>query len=75
MTNEDAKVVTLRSPRPCPICGERSQQKFHPFCSRHCAHVDLNRWLKGSYAIPAVEPPDDWDAASQSQSADGEGEG
>jgi endogenous inhibitor of DNA gyrase (YacG/DUF329 family) len=75
MTDEEGKVVTLRSPRPCPICGERSQQKFHPFCSKHCAHVDLNRWLKGSYAIPAVEPPDDWDAASQSQPGEGEGEG
>lgn len=55
-----AKVVPLRAPRPCPICGKKSTADFHPFCSRHCADVDLNRWLKGSYAIPAVEPPDDW---------------
>ncbi|HYM99363.1 MAG TPA: DNA gyrase inhibitor YacG [Aestuariivirgaceae bacterium] len=30
-------------------------QKFHPFCSARCAQVDLNRWLGGNYAIPAVE--------------------
>jgi endogenous inhibitor of DNA gyrase (YacG/DUF329 family) len=55
-----ANVVPLRTPRPCPICGKKSTPDFHPFCSKHCADVDLNRWLKGSYAIPAVEPPDDW---------------
>lgn len=54
-------VVPLRPSRPCPICGKKSTPGFHPFCSKHCADVDLNRWLKGSYAIPAVEPPDEWD--------------
>jgi len=46
--------------RPCPICRNASTPDFHPFCSKHCADVDLNRWLTGGYAIPAVEPPDDW---------------
>ncbi|MGB5949693.1 MAG: DNA gyrase inhibitor YacG [Parvibaculum sp.] len=55
------KVVPLRASRPCPICGKKSVPDFHPFCSKHCADVDLNRWLKGAYAIPAVEPPDEWD--------------
>jgi endogenous inhibitor of DNA gyrase (YacG/DUF329 family) len=46
--------------RLCPICrralGEEAQEKrFHPFCSKRCADVDLGRWLKGNYAIPAVE--------------------
>lgn len=53
-------VVPLRTPRPCPICRKKSSQDFHPFCSKHCADVDLNRWLKGSYAIPAIEPSDEW---------------
>ncbi len=53
-------VVPLRTLRPCAICGKKSTQAFHPFCSKHCADVDLNRWLKGSYAIPAIEPPDEW---------------
>lgn len=48
-------VTPLRPPRPCPVCGRTSAREFHPFCSRHCADVDLNRWLKGAYAIPVVE--------------------
>lgn len=30
-----------------------------PFCSKRCADIDLSRWLKGSYAIPAEDNPDD----------------
>jgi endogenous inhibitor of DNA gyrase (YacG/DUF329 family) len=50
----------MTHPRICPICrralGEEPQEKrFHPFCSKRCADVDLGRWLKGNYAIPAVE--------------------
>jgi endogenous inhibitor of DNA gyrase (YacG/DUF329 family) len=51
----DDKVVPLRPARACPICGKESQRDFYPFCSRRCADIDLNRWLSGSYAIPAVE--------------------
>jgi endogenous inhibitor of DNA gyrase (YacG/DUF329 family) len=49
------EVVPLRPRRACPICGKPSVRDFHPFCSRRCADVDLNRWLSGAYAIPAVE--------------------
>ncbi|MBX3495286.1 MAG: DNA gyrase inhibitor YacG [Parvibaculum sp.] len=61
---DKSNVVKLRSPRPCPVCAKKSAPAFHPFCSKHCADVDLNRWLKGAYTIPAVEPPDDWDEAA-----------
>jgi uncharacterized protein len=44
--------VHLRPRRPCPLCGKPSRQNYHPFCSAHCADVDLNRWLGGRYAIP-----------------------
>ena len=54
-----AKVEPLRPPRPCPICGQPSTRKSYPFCSKRCADVDLNRWLKGNYAIPAVDGADD----------------
>ncbi len=30
-----------------------------PFCSERCQDVDLNRWLSGSYAIPARESDDE----------------
>ena len=44
----------------CPICGKETDSKYRPFCSRHCADVDLGRWLSGSYAIP-VRADDDED--------------
>ena len=45
----------------CPICDKGVAEKFKPFCSKRCADVDLSRWLKGSYRIPAVEPLDEAD--------------
>lgn len=54
----------------CPICGKAADAKYRPFCSRRCADVDLGRWLKGSYAIPAETaedegPPSDKDERPQ----------
>lgn len=40
---------------PCPICKKPAVEKFRPFCSQRCADLDLGRWLKGVYAIPADE--------------------
>jgi endogenous inhibitor of DNA gyrase (YacG/DUF329 family) len=34
-------------------------EQFKPFCSRRCADIDLNRWLSGVYAVPAVEAEGD----------------
>jgi endogenous inhibitor of DNA gyrase (YacG/DUF329 family) len=51
-------LVRLKPRRPCPICGKPSQHKFHPFCSRRCANIDLSKWLGGSYAVPAEEEPE-----------------
>ncbi len=49
--------------RKCPICGKPTVDKYKPFCSKRCADVDLNRWLTGSYVIPARDdeplPQDD----------------
>ncbi|WIY53117.1 DNA gyrase inhibitor YacG [Devosia sp. YIM 151766] len=39
--------------KKCPICGKPADEKLKPFCSKRCADVDLNRWLSGSYVIPA----------------------
>jgi endogenous inhibitor of DNA gyrase (YacG/DUF329 family) len=45
----------------CAICGKPQDAKYKPFCSKRCADIDLGRWLKGGYAIPAAEDdePDD----------------
>lgn len=39
----------------CPICRRPTEAEYRPFCSRHCADVDLQRWLVGAYALPAEE--------------------
>lgn len=41
----------------CPICSKPSEQQYRPFCSKHCANVDLGRWFQGRYAIPSTHPP------------------
>jgi endogenous inhibitor of DNA gyrase (YacG/DUF329 family) len=48
----------------CPICKKQTETKFRPFCSKHCADVDLGRWFNGSYAVPADTAEDMIDAAT-----------
>ncbi|MBE0414758.1 DNA gyrase inhibitor YacG [Yoonia sp.] len=48
----------------CPICNKPTAAKFRPFCSKHCADIDLGKWLTGSYAIPAQDR-DDLDALEE----------
>jgi endogenous inhibitor of DNA gyrase (YacG/DUF329 family) len=60
-------VVTLKPTRPCPVCGKPSSQTHHPFCSGRCADIDLNRWLSGSYVIPAEPVAEDDDDALPSE--------
>jgi len=41
---------------PCPICKKMTDdEKYRPFCSKHCADIDLGRWFNGSYSVPAEE--------------------
>ena len=61
MTFAEAEDASLRS-RAKP-----REPRYHPFCSKRCADVDLNRWLSGVYAAPAAEEDD--------ASGEGEGEG
>ena len=50
---------------PCPICGKLPVTQFKPFCSKRCSDVDLNRWLKGVYAVPTDEPAGDDDGGDR----------
>ncbi|HWA81367.1 MAG TPA: DNA gyrase inhibitor YacG [Acetobacteraceae bacterium] len=52
----------------CPICGKPTARSFRPFCSRHCADVDLGRWLTGQYRIPSA--PDERDEGDEPGSLD-----
>ena len=60
-----AEVAPMKksSPPACPTCGKPETEKARPFCSDRCRDVDLNRWLTGAYAMPAVEEPDPDDAS------------
>ncbi|MFT6933572.1 MAG: endogenous inhibitor of DNA gyrase (YacG/DUF329 family) [Paracoccaceae bacterium] len=42
----------------CPICKKAVVQEFRPFCSKHCADVDLGRWFNGSYSVGSTDPDD-----------------
>jgi uncharacterized protein len=59
MTGADRPDAALRPRRDCPICGKPASGDTYPFCSKRCADVDLNRWLKGAYAIPSAEAPEE----------------
>ncbi len=39
----------------CPICRKLSRPAYRPFCSRRCADVDLARWLREDYRVPAPQ--------------------
>jgi endogenous inhibitor of DNA gyrase (YacG/DUF329 family) len=54
-----AEIIKLKKTVPCPICGKPSSQANHPFCSPRCQDIDLNRWLSGSYVIPARDDEDE----------------
>ena len=45
----------------CPVCGENATLKYKPFCSKHCADVDLNRWFTGNYVVHTNEEPTEED--------------
>jgi endogenous inhibitor of DNA gyrase (YacG/DUF329 family) len=42
-------------------------EEYRPFCSKRCADVDLNRWLRGVYAIPTADSDEDEDGIDPQQ--------
>ncbi len=62
--------------RACPICAMAAKAAYRPFCSAHCAEVDLGRWFTGRYRIPGARPPDGFaegcaEAAAEAAPGDG----
>lgn len=45
----------------CPLCSKPMVLAYRPFCSKHCADLDLSRWLNGVYAVPAAPDPEEDD--------------
>ncbi|MBT6205272.1 MAG: DNA gyrase inhibitor YacG [Rhodospirillaceae bacterium] len=39
---------------PCPICGNRAEKRYKPFCSDRCRMRDLAHWIGADepYVIP-----------------------
>jgi endogenous inhibitor of DNA gyrase (YacG/DUF329 family) len=65
----------MQETRTCPICkrqiGEGEDTlRFRPFCSKRCGDIDLGRWLKGAYAVPATEVDDEDGDAGEGESHD-----
>ena len=72
MTESDAKIVSLRKAKPCPICGKPADPVRRPFCSVACADRDLGKWLGEGYRIPTNEEPGD---AAKDRARDEEDQG
>jgi endogenous inhibitor of DNA gyrase (YacG/DUF329 family) len=70
--SEPSKIGPSEKPA-CPICGKPALTRFAPFCSRRCADLDLGRWLKGGYVIPAA--PEEAETADESADQPPEEEG
>ena len=63
--------------RTCPICSRPLDERedalrFRPFCSKRCSDIDLGRWLKGTYAIPAAEAGDEDGETPEGKPSDGD---
>ena len=43
----------------CPRCGRKiawsAENRYRPFCSERCRHIDLGAWAAGEYRVPVVE--------------------
>jgi endogenous inhibitor of DNA gyrase (YacG/DUF329 family) len=50
---------SLSSAPKCPICGKPPAERYRPFCSARCTHLDLGKWLNGSYVVETEEGPED----------------
>ena len=65
-----SRQIRRRATRPqMPDLRQAGDDEAYPFCSRRCANVDLNRWLSGTYVIPAAEdePAEDEEAREIAQ--------
>ena len=46
----------MLEPTTCVYCrAEPAAEPYRPFCSERCKMADLGRWLKGDYAVPAID--------------------
>ena len=65
---ENSSKIEGRKESSCPNCGKARSLAYRPFCSRHCADVDLGKWLSESYAIRSEAAVDDAPSVENVQS-------
>ena len=46
-----ADIVSIKL-RKCPLCDNPLDPSYKPFCSKHCADLDLTKWFDEAYRIP-----------------------
>gem|GEM_PF-917885 len=46
-----AKPLSAKPLSGKPLSGRPEEYQYRPFCSKHCAEIDLGRWLDGRYAV------------------------
>lgn len=57
LSSKPASVVKVHK---CPICGRLTDSaQYRPFCSKHCADVDLGNWFCEGYIIEGKTPIDE----------------
>ncbi|MSO77807.1 MAG: DNA gyrase inhibitor YacG [Alphaproteobacteria bacterium] len=62
--NKNDRIVTLRrAGGKCPVCRRPATLDHRPFCSKHCADLDLARWLGEQYRVKTDEQPETEQAA------------
>lgn len=64
MSQPDAETTLPTKIVACPGCGGISiyaaSNRYRPFCSERCKQIDLGAWASEQFAVPAVEPPEDF---------------
>ena len=63
--DRSAPLRAVRTQAKCPVCGKSADAKYRPFCAKRCADIDLGRWLKESYRVPAEAPDGDEEAPAR----------
>lgn len=53
----------------CPVCKTPAAEKYHPFCSKRCADIDLGKWFNERYTIDSEEESDLPDGEDYSNSS------
>ncbi len=49
--NKDNIIQIKKTRSKCPSCKKPALERFHPFCSKKCADLDLSKWLTDGQSV------------------------